>query len=185
MRRLLLCFCAALYLLAQEKSTGKPGLPLKPDHKLEFDTDEGTWLSLDVSKDGKTILFDLLGDLYTVPLEGGEATPLMTGLSFDGQAVYSPDGGMIAFTSDRNGTDNLWVAKADGSEPRQLSKDKQGDFVSPSWTPDGQYVLAARNAEGIGAHEIWMYNVRGGAGVQVTKSRTGPAPAPGAPAPNR
>ena len=174
MRRLLLSLGIVAYLLAQEKSGSKPGLPLKPERKLEFDTDEGTWLSLDVSKDGKTIVFDLLGDLYTVPIEGGEAKPLITGLPFDGQPVYSPDGSTIAFTSDRSGSDNLWIAKADGSDPRQLSKDKEGDFISPSWTPDGEYVIVSRNPEGLGTHEIWMYHVKGGAGVQVTKTKPTP-----------
>ena len=183
MRRFVLCFSVAAVLLGQDKPPAKPGLPLTTDRKLEFDADEGTWISVDVSKDGKTLLFDMLGDIYTVPVAGGDAKPLLTGLSFDGQAVYSPDSSMIAFTSDRNGTDNLWIAKADGSEPRQLSKDKQGDFISPSWTPDGQYVLVSRNPEGLGAHEIWMYNIRGGAGVQVTKSRVGVAPPPGTPRP--
>ncbi|MBV8818080.1 MAG: PD40 domain-containing protein, partial [Acidobacteriaceae bacterium] len=177
MRRLrstLLCFGIAVYLLAQEKSGGKPGLPLKPDHTLQFDTDEGTWLSLDLSHDGKTILFDLLGDIYTLPIEGGNAKPILTGLDFDNQPVFSPDASMIAFTSDRSGSDNLWVMKADGSDLRQLSKDKQGDFVSPACTPDGEYVLISRSPEGLGTHEIWMYNVHGGSGVQITKSKPTP-----------
>ena len=57
-------------------------LPLKTDKKIEFTTDEGTWMSLDVSSDGKTILFDLLGDVYTVPIGGGEAKRIIGGLSF-------------------------------------------------------------------------------------------------------
>jgi Tol biopolymer transport system component len=174
MRRFFLCLGIAAYLLAQEKSGGKPGLPLKTDRKIQFDTDEGTWLSLDLSKDGKTVLFDLLGDIYTLPIAGGEAKPILTGLAFDNQPVYSPDGSMVAFVSDRSGSDNLWVAKADGSEPRALSKDKQGDFVSPSWTPDGEFVLVSRAQEGIGTHEIWMYSIHGGSGVQVTKTKPTP-----------
>ncbi len=174
MRRLLLTAGIVGYLLAQDHSGVKSGLPLKPDHKLEFDTDEGTWLSLDVSHDGRTIVFDLLGDLYTVPIDGGEARPIVTGLPFDGQPAFSPDGSMLAFTSDRSGSDNLWIAKADGSDPRQLSHDKEGDFISPSWTPDGEYVIVSRNPEGLGTHEIWMYHIQGGTGVQVTKSKPAP-----------
>src|SRR5215470_13175130 len=49
-----------------EKKDEKKGLPLKSDRKIEFTTDEGTWLSLDVSPDGKTIVFELLGDIYTL-----------------------------------------------------------------------------------------------------------------------
>ena len=86
------------------------GLPLTPDRTIEFTTDEGTWVSLDVSPDGKTIVFDLLGDLYTVPIAGGEAKAITTGLAFDSQPSYSPDGKLIAFVSDRDGADNLWIA---------------------------------------------------------------------------
>jgi Tol biopolymer transport system component len=85
----------------------KKGLSLKPERKVEFTTDEGTWISLDVSPDGQTILFELLGDLYTLPITGGEAKPILTGLPFESQPRYSPDGKMIAFISDREGADNL------------------------------------------------------------------------------
>jgi len=152
----------------------KPGLPLKPERKLDFTTDEGTWLSVAVSPDGKTIAFDLLGDLYTLPVTGGEARAIATGLAFDGQPAFSPDGKLIAFTSDRDGADNLWIANADGSNPKQLSKDQRADFISPSWTPDGEYVIVSRNPEGLGTHEIWIYNINGGSGVQVTKSAATP-----------
>ena len=84
------------------------GLPLKPERKLEFTTDEGTWISLDVSPDGETILFELLGDLYTVPFEGGKAVGLTSGMAFDSQPCYSPDGDRIAFLSDRGGAESVW-----------------------------------------------------------------------------
>jgi Tol biopolymer transport system component len=171
MRRFLQFFTLIACLTAQDKKPApKPGLPLKTERKIEFTVDEGSWLSLSVSPDGKTILFDMLGDLYMVPIEGGEAKRITSGLAFDSQPVFSPDGKRIAFTSDRDGSDNLWIANADGSEPKQLSKDKDGDYVSPSWTPDGEYVLVSRNPQGLGTHEIWMYNIHGGTGVQVTKT---------------
>ncbi len=151
------------------------GLPLKPDRKVEFSTDEGTWLSLDVSPDGKTIVFELLGHLYTLPIEGGEAKRLTSGLPFDSQPRYSPDGKTIAFISDRDGTENLWIAKADGSEPKQLSKDKQSEFASPSWSPDGQYVIVSRQTQlPWAAFELWMYHIKGGTGIQITKARPKP-----------
>src|SRR5215469_6908574 len=175
MKKIALALSLLTCLFAQDKKpAAKPGLPLKPERKIEFDTDEGTWLSLSVSPDGKNIVFDLAGDLYTMSIEGGQAKRITDGLPFDSQPVYSPDGTLIAFTSDRDGSENLWVAKADGSEPRQLSKDKQAEFISPAWTPDGQYVLVSRSPEGLGTHEIWMYNIHGGSGVQVTKSMPRP-----------
>ena len=151
------------------------GLPLKPDRTVEFTTDEGTWVSLDVSPDGKTILFELLGDLYTLPIDGGEAKAITTGMAFDSQPSYSPDGKMIAFVSDRDGAENVWVAGADGSEARPLTKDKQSLFASPTWTPDGDYVIASRQPQlPWGAFELWIYHVRGGSGVPITKGKPRP-----------
>jgi Tol biopolymer transport system component len=164
-------------LHAQSSPAGEKakGLPLKPDRTIEFTTDEGTWVSLDVSPDGKTIAFELLGDVYTVPVEGGEARAILTGLAFEGQPRYSPDGKQLAFLSDRDGAENLWVARADGSDPRPLSKDKQSLFTSPSWTPDGDYILVSRQEQQpIGAFELWLYHAKGGAGVQVTKGKVRP-----------
>ncbi len=153
----------------------KEGLPLKPDRKIEFTTDEGTWLSLDVSPDAKTIVFELLGHLYTLPIEGGEAKRITSGLEFDSQPHYSPDGKTIAFISDRDGGENVWIAKADGSEPKQLSKDKQSEFASAAWTPDGQYVIVSRQTQlPWAAFELWMYHIKGGTGIQITKARPKP-----------
>lgn len=120
------------------------GLPLKPTRKVEFTTDEATWLSLDVSPDGRTILFELLGHLYALPIEGGEAKRITSGMPFDSQPRYSPDGKTIAFVSDRDGADNVWIARPAGSDPKQLSKDAHSQFASPAWTPDGQYVIVSR-----------------------------------------
>jgi Tol biopolymer transport system component len=151
------------------------GLTLASDRTIEFTVEEGTWISLDVAPDGKTVLFELLGDLYTVPIEGGEAKSITSGMAFDSQPRYSPDGKTIAFLSDREGSENLWIAHADGAEPRPLTKDKQSQFASPSWTPDGDYVLVSRQPQlPWGAFELWMYHVRGGAGVQVTKGKAKP-----------
>ena len=111
---------------AQEKS----GLPLKAERKIAFQTDEGTWVSLDVSSDGKTLVFELAGDLYTLPMAGGDAKALSTGMAFDSQPRFSPDGGQLAFLSDRDGAENLWVMKADGSyEKKHKATDPGTDEV--------------------------------------------------------
>ena len=158
-----------------EKKDEKKPLPLKSDRKIEFTTDEGTWLSLDVSPDGKTIVFELLGDLYTLPVEGGQAKLISGGMAFDSQPKFSPDGKWIAFLSDREGSDNIWIIHPDGTGAKQVSKDPGSDFVTPSWAPDGKYIFVSKAAAGIAAYEIWMYHVDGGTGIQITKSKPTPA----------
>src|SRR5882724_12918204 len=160
-----------------EKKDEKKPLPLKSDRKIEFTTDEGTWLSLDVSPDGKTIVFELLGDIYTLPIEGGEAKLIDGGLAFDSQPRYSPDGKWIAFLSDREGSENIWIMHPDGTEVKQVSKDPNSAFASPTWSPDGKYIFVSRAAFGIATYEIWMYHVDGGTGVQITKAKPTPTTA--------
>jgi Tol biopolymer transport system component len=157
---------------ADEKSD-KPKqkeLPLKAERQVEFTTDEGTWLTVDVSPDGKTIAFDMVGNIYTMPIEGGTATRITNaGMSFNRHPRYSPDGKWLAFVSDRDGGDNLYISKPDGSEPKQLTHDSIGAYITPSWTPDSQYVLVSRggNSES-DFYELWMYNILGGSGLQLT-----------------
>ncbi len=157
-----------------EKKDEKKGLPLKSDRKVEFTTDEGTWLSLDVSPDGKTIVFELIGDIYTLPIEGGQAKLIAGGMAFESQPKFSPDGQWIAFISDREGSENIWITHPDGTGLKQVSKDPNSDFTSPSWAPDGKYIFVSKAAFGIGSSEIWMYHVDGGTGVQITKSKPTP-----------
>ena len=150
-------------------------LPLITTRKLSFTTDEASWISLDVSPDGRTIVFDILGDLYTLPIAGGTATRITSGPGWDQQPRYSPDGTQIAFVTDRNGSKNVWIANADGSKARALTKSERINFASPIWSADGQYVIAARTGQ------LWMYNRDGGSGVQLTGLRPeGAAAAPGA-----
>ncbi|MBI3264144.1 MAG: PD40 domain-containing protein [Acidobacteria bacterium] len=157
-------------------------LPLERASTIEFTTDEGTWMSLDVSPDGKTIVFDLLGDLYTLPITGGEATRIVGGMSFDSQPRFAPDGKTIAFVTDRTGVENVWLADPNGANPRALTKDGQTSgapalVASPSWTPDGQYVLLSRSrAPDPGGYWLFMYNKDGGSGVRIGAP---PPPQPG------
>ncbi|MDG1033047.1 MAG: hypothetical protein P8O92_02295, partial [Luminiphilus sp.] len=109
--------CAAL-ASAEGIQEEAGSLPLVGETQpLSFKTNEGSWLTLDASPDGKTLIFDLLGDLYALPVEGGVAKRLTAGLGYDSQPVFSPSGERIAFVSDRDGATNLWVANADGSNP--------------------------------------------------------------------
>jgi Tol biopolymer transport system component len=150
---------------------GANSLPLIATRTLDFTVNEGTWISLDVSPDGSTVLFELLGDFYTIPIEGGEATRITDGQAYDMQPRYSPDGSRIVFVSDRNGSENLWLAQADGSDPRPVTTGPRQNYVSPVFTPDGQYVMATKGSQ------LWLYHVDGGSGVQVTGHGEGQQPA--------
>ena len=130
---------------------------------VSFDTDEGTWISTDVSPDGKTIVFDLLGDIYTLPIAGGTAKPILAGNAYEDQPRFSPDGKRIVFISDRDGANNLWTAAADGTDLRQISHLKQGDLISPVWTPDGRFLLVAQDSGVFGGRELWLYDAHGAA----------------------
>ncbi len=94
--------------------------PPGPSYDVNIDVREGTWMSLDVSPDGREIAFDLLGDIYVMPIGGGEARAFATGIQWDMQPRYSPNGRWIAFTSDRSGGDNIWTMNRDGSEPSRF-----------------------------------------------------------------
>lgn len=142
----------------------KVSLPLEGARKVRVDTDQGTWLSVDVSPDGGTVLFDLLGDLYTVPLAGGAATRVTDGLAFDTQARYSPDGKRILFVSDRSGGENLWTLDVATGDTAQITKGNSNTWMSPDWTPDGQYVVASKGDSRLGVHRLWMGHIDGGAG---------------------
>jgi imidazolonepropionase-like amidohydrolase/Tol biopolymer transport system component len=146
--------------------------PPGPKKAVKIDTDEGTWMSLSVSPDGKTIAFDLLGDLYTLPIAGGDAKPLTKGMAWDMQPAYSPDGKWIAFTSDRDGADNVWVIPAGGGEAKQVTKEDFRLVNSPAWSPDGQFIGVRKHFtkyRSLGSGEIWLYHLSGGKGLQMTE----------------
>ncbi|MBC7896136.1 MAG: PD40 domain-containing protein, partial [Cytophagaceae bacterium] len=152
-------------------------LPIKPERQLRFTTDEGTWMSLDVSPDGRTIIFDMLGDLYALPIGGGKATRLTSGMAWDGMPRWAPDGRTIAFVSDRDGSDNLWVVNADGTGARRLTKEVDNALSSPVWTPDGQYLIARRFGPYPSAENyltnvpLWIFHKDGGTGAELYPAR--------------
>ena len=144
-----------------KKNPIQEGLPLAPTRTLEFTTDVGSWLSVDVSPDGRTLVFDLLGDLYTMPITGGKAAPLTRGMAVDAQPRFSPDGNRVVFTSDRNGGEGVWIMSLDMKDTVQVTRGKSDKYDSPEWTPDGKYVVFTKNLK------LHMAHVDGGAGVQL------------------
>ncbi len=142
-----------------DKEKKKP-LPLEAARKAEFTATEGTWISLDVSPDGQAIVFDLLGDLYTLPIEGGKATRITKGMAFDAQPRFSPDGESIVFISDRSGGDNVWTMRLDFTDTTQITRGNTSLYLSPEWMPDGEHIIVSRST-GLGATaKLQMYHVK-------------------------
>lgn len=159
-------------MAAAPDSTGKDttkyttfkDLPLKPQRKVAFTTTEGTWTSLDVSPDGKTIVFDMMGDLYTVPVAGGKATQVTRGIAFDSHPRWSPDGKKILFSSDRSGAENIWWIDLEKKDTFQVTKDRDQNFPSAAWTPDGDYIVYSKGKMQV---QLYLVHKNGGAGTQL------------------
>ncbi|GAA0859779.1 amidohydrolase family protein [Aliiglaciecola litoralis] len=137
---------------------------------LAINTDEVTWASLDISPDGNMMVFDTLGDLFIVSAQGGEAKPLTQDFAWNIHPAISPDGTKIAFSSDRGGLSNIWVMDIDGSNLKQITKEKNNIMHSPKWSPDGNYIVATKgimSSRSIPAGEIWMFHHSGGDGIQI------------------
>jgi Tol biopolymer transport system component/imidazolonepropionase-like amidohydrolase len=151
--------------------------PKGPVSSVAFATDEGTWMHLDVHPDGQRIVFSLLGDLYVLPIAGGTATRITSGPAYDVEPRFSPDGKTIAFASDRSGIENLWLCDVDGRNARPVSADKSSTVSGPAWSPDGEYLVGRKrltDLSTLGTVELWMWHVRGGGGVQLTKREEQP-----------
>ncbi len=172
----LLVLFATTFVFSQDKKKTEWDVsdPAYAHKEISFTTDEGTWMNLDVSPDGNTIVFDMLGDIYSIPISGGTATVLRKGLPFEVQPRFSPDGQKIMFTSDAGGGDNIWMMDKDGQNAKQITKEKFRLLNNPAWAPDGQYFVARKHftsTRSLGAGEIWMYHITGGEGIQLTKRK--------------
>ncbi len=146
--------------------------PPLPTRFIPIRVEEGTWMSLDVSPDGQTIAFDMLGDIYTLPITGGMATNISSGLPWEIQPRFSPDGSMIAFTSDRGGGDNIWIMNADGEDRRQVTNETFRLLNNPTWHPSGEFIAARKHfttSRSAGTGEVWMYHLSGGSGVRLVE----------------
>lgn len=167
----LIHFALSLCALVSFESRAEE-LPLNPGRQLGFETDTGTWMSLDVSPDGRSIVTDILGDLYVLPSAGGGARRITSGMGFDSQPVYSPDGERVAFVSDRSGAESLWIARADGSEAKRVSLGEDDIWSSPEWSADGKSLYASRFLPAVSAYELCRFDLdQGGAGTLIVPAK--------------
>ena len=166
-------FVCATALHAQQPGAARGGrpaerpLPLDAARQFALDTREGTWLSLDVSPDGQSIVFDMLGDLYTMPFSGGDAKRLTSGMAYDTQPRYSPDGRKVVFISDRDGADNVHLLDVASLAVTAVTRGKASVYLSPDYSPDGKYIVASKGGFRGGLPKLWQYHVDGGAGVAL------------------
>lgn len=172
---------AAVVGLSQAHAQTPPEKPAKWDvnapqgavvRQVPINVDEGSWMDLDVSPDGASIAFNLLGDIYVMPIGGGTPKRIAEGLAWEVQPRFSPDGKWIAFTSDRGGGDNIWVMNVDGSDKRQVTREDFRLLNQPTWSPDGRFIAAKKHfttSRSLGTGEVWLYHVSGGAGVVLVK----------------
>lgn len=154
----------------KEKSKKREFLPLEPGRKISIRSNEGSWMSLDVSPDGKTIAFDFLGDIYLLPIAGGKAIPFLKDISFESHPKFSPDGKHLLVISDRSGSENVWRFSLDKKDSLQITKGNTDVVQSAEWTPDGNYVVASKGRRNL---KLWLYHRDGGGGAQlITKPET-------------
>ena len=144
----------------------------QPHNEVEFTLSEGTWMSVDVSPDGRTLVFDLLGDLYTMPSGGGKANLLSGGAAIDRTPSFSRDGSKILYLSDRGGQDNVWMVNQDGSSPRQLTHETSHMVANPAWSADKRYIAASVIGTGFDntyMSRLKLFHIEGGAGQTLVE----------------
>jgi Tol biopolymer transport system component len=178
---LLMCLGLVASLNAQDKKDVKAdsvkkekkkdkNLPLEVGRRIPIKTEEGTWMSLDVSPDGKTIAFDFLGDIFTMPITGGKPTQFTKGMAFDTHPKFSPDGKKLLFISDRSGGENIWWFNLDKQDSLQVSKGNNDHYQSAEWTPDGTYIVGSRGTRNL---KLWLFHKDGGSGAQLISKPEG------------
>ena len=139
-------------------------LPMDPERLLGFTTTEATWMSVDVSPDGQTIAFDLLGDIYTIPITGGKATLVTDGMAFDSHPKFSPDGEHILYISDKSGSENAYYLNLETEEEHKITSDNNDEMINAEWSPDGKYIVVSRGRRNF---KLWLYHKDGGSGVEM------------------
>lgn len=152
---------------AQQSEPSHKDLDITPDRTVAINSNEGTWMSLDVHPNGEKVIFDYMGNLFEMPIEGGDANQLTRGMGFDSQPVYSPNGNKVVFVSDRSGGENVWILDLETNEVEQRTEGKNYRMQGPTWTPDGQYIIAARAGLRDGVHKLRIYHVDGGEGTEL------------------
>jgi len=149
-----------------EEEPSHKDLQIEPDRSVHLQVNEGSWMSLDVHPSGEKMVFEFMGNLFELAIDGGEPIQLTHGMAFDAQPSYSPDGNKVVFISDRSGGENVWILDLETMKTKQRTRGNNYRMQSPIFTPDGDYIIAARTGLRSGVHKLWMYHVDGGNGTE-------------------
>lgn len=145
---------------------GGPGRPAASAEKM-VKVEDATNVALSLSPDGRTIAFDLLGILWTMPVTGGSPKRLTGDFDDLGQPDWSPDGKRIAFQSYRSGNFHIWSIAAEGGALTRHS-DGSNDDREPRWSPDGR-TIAFSSDRNEGRYAIHLLDVATGAITLLSK----------------
>ena len=148
LKRIFISVVALNFLIASDNDT-----------TLTFEATEGTLISVDVSPNGRTIAFDLLGHIYLMSINGGKAEALTKGSSWNMFPRFSPNGDKILFTSDRSGSDDLWIQDIKTGEMKNISN-MNLPVHQGSWSVDGKHVFGTALNMKV-RHPVYMFNMFG------------------------
>jgi len=152
---------------------GAPGPARAGNAEVEVTISEGTNIAATVSPDHSTLIMDLQGALWMLPLSGGGATRLTDEFLEPARPDWSPLGDSVVFQAYATGTFHIWTMNPDGTHLAQLT-DGHYDDREPRFSPDGRKIAFSSDrglaSDGTRSYDIWVLDLASRALSQITNS---------------